>query len=670
MYPAFDPAIDRYALTTSALTLGTVDVAATPGPGETVTIDGGSATHLTGVQPGQRVTVAFSGGTSPHTYTVVYLPAGFPKLNVTGGARASFPAVEPGLIALTPNTFAAGSVDSEAIVDRNGVPVYVAQSPFAADLKQQPNGEITVSRPTLLSLPNTGYSLVTLDDQFAESARRDVASPLTNTDMHDSIRLADGSTVLIGYEPRGDCGTGFLDATIQKQDPAGQVVFEWTSEGLEGEALNAIPWPIGALCQRSDYAHINSVVSVEDGDIIASFRHLSAAYRIATVAHDPYAKGEIIWKLGGRDSTFAFVDDPFPGGPCAQHTVSELTNGHILVFDNGTDGLCVNPADPTGGPIDRGATRVTEYALDLSATPQPTATLAWSYSPAERYSEFAGSARRLPRGNTLVDWASERRALATEVDAHGNTVWELKAADPPAGQERYASYRAELITALRPTATPVGPPDHATYVIGDVVPAGATCTDWRGDPLPSCTLVGLFGGRLDTRTAGSRTWQVVATDGAGNTTTAVRHYTVRSGRQPDGLIRKRGSSTWKGGNVHGAITDQTVRQRTQRGHTATSFWRVQNDGQRADSFVLLGTRTTARFRVRYFAGGTDVTRAVVAGSYRTATLAPGSRTRLRVEVTPTRQARVGDRRTATLRATSVAVGTATDRVATRVTARR
>jgi hypothetical protein len=187
----------------------------------------------------------------------------------------------------------------------------------------------------------------------------------------------------------------------------------------------------------------------------------------------------------------------------------------------------------------------------------------------------------------------------------------------------------------------------------------------------TCATSGLVGGGLDTTTVGKHTWSVTASDGTGNSWTKTRTYTVRaSARQPDGLIRKAGSTFWKGGNVYGPATDQTVAQRARRRHTVGSFWKVQNDGERNDSFALSGTAGTARYRVRYFAGGVDVTAAVVGGSYRTATLAPGQSVSLRVAVTPTRRARIGRHRTVTLSATSMASGAAYDRVATRVTTRR
>ena len=59
-------------------------------------------------------------------------------------------------------------------------------------------------------------------------------------------------------------------------------------------------------------------------------------------------------------------------------------------------------------------TRVTEYELDPVAP--ETATLVWSYVPANTCSFFAGSSFRLANDNTLIGWASDRTTLATEVD--------------------------------------------------------------------------------------------------------------------------------------------------------------------------------------------------------------------------------------------------------------
>ena len=127
---------------------------------------------------------------------------------------------------------------------------------------------------------------------------------------------------------------------------------------------------------------------------------------------------------------------------------------------------------------------------------------------------------------------------------------------------------------------------------------------------------------------------------------------------------------WHGGDVYGSAKDQTIRQLARRGQTVSSQWLVQNDGERAERFRLVGATSNPRWRVRYFAGGKDVTRAVSAGTYRTGTLAPGQRVSLRVTVTPTRRARLTSTRTLTLRAASPTAVTAKDTVAIRMQVRR
>jgi hypothetical protein len=195
-----------------------------------------------------------------------------------------------------------------------------------------------------------------------------------------------------------------------------------------------------------------------------------------------------------------------------------------------------------------------------------------------------------------------------------------------------------------------------------------TCTDRGGSSLTGCTVDGLVDGHL-AGMAGTHTFSVTAVDGEGNETTVTRQYTVLSAPRPDGQIRKAGGA-WRGADVYGSASDQTIRQRVRRGQTRSFQWLVQNDGERPERFRLVGAPGNQRWRVRYFAGGKDVTRAVSAGRYRTGTLSPGERVSLRVKVTPTRQARLSSTRVVTLRAAADHVATSTDKVAVRVQLRR
>lgn len=677
MYPTFDPDVLRYAVTTTDGTGGAVTVAAPAGS----SVDGVPVTGpvtVTGLTEGEEIAVQVDGT----SYAFVYLPPDFPALTVTTHVAG----VAPGYIGLGLTTFGPGST-FETLIDRHGVPAWIRRGP-SSDLKRQPNGDLTTFRPTDAGAPYTGTDLVTLDEQFEETGRQHVVGGLTDTDNHDAVKLPDGSTILIGYEPRGACGTdGFLDATIQKVDANGQVLFQWNSKDHMdplAETLNPLLWPMISSCQRTDYAHINSVEEIQDGthDLLVSFRHLSAVYRIATSARDGLASGDIVWRLGGRHSDFDFVDDP-DFGPCAQHTAQMLASGNVLVFDNGSGALgqsaagCVDPNDPLGPGIERRHTRIAEWSLDTTAH---TASLVWSYRPVvsdpdprDPFAFFAGSSRRLANGNTLIGWADERAMLATEVDDDPakSVLWEVTTPDTGVHSTRYATYRASLVPytdAIDPEVVlDVSP--GAVYVDDEVIVPHWSCTDRGGSNLATCTTSGLVDGHLAT-TPGTHQLSVTATDGRGNATTVTRSYRVAGAFLPDGLIRKDGSTTWKGDDVYGPRTGQTVRQHIRRTGTKSAIWRVQNDGARADAFRLSGAGSTVRYRVRYLVGGVDVTRAVVAGTYRTATLTPGTSTSLRVKVTPTRRAPIGDRRTVALRATSLADPTAVDRVATRVTTRR
>ncbi|MFL6060835.1 MAG: aryl-sulfate sulfotransferase [Marmoricola sp.] len=671
MYPDFDRATTRYAVTTDATTAGSLTIdATTTDPAGEVLVDGATATGpttVTGLSSGDEVSVIIDDADGRTPYSVMYLPAGFPKLTVTTRAAG----LDPELVALTLNGFEPTPQGGtplpafEAIVDRNGVPVYAAATgPQTLDLRQQPDGELTVSRATTAA-GHTGTALVTLDDQMQETSRLDVKAPLTNTDGHDAVKLADGSTILLGYEPNSV--TGKTDATIQKVDAAGEVTFSWSSSALVGESVASSQ----AQGVSGDYAHVNSVQSVEDDDLIVSFRDLSAVLRIATVAHDGYQPGDIIWKLGGRDSSFTFVGDAL-GGPCGQHTANELANGDIMVFDNGTSGLCVNQADPTGPTLNRGSTRVAEYHLDTTAH---TATLVWSYDPSATYASFAGSARRLADGDTLIGWADYRGALATEVDAEGTVVWNVTAPAGTGGHKSYATYRAEPITdltdAITPAVTTTGPADHVTLAQGASVTAGARCTDRGGSNLASCTVTGLVDGKLDTSTTGTKHWTTVAEDGAGNTTTIQRTYTVRPlVSRADALIRTASARTWTGNDVQGLASKQTAATSVRRGHPATGYFLAQNDGEGSEALVLQGKAGTPGFAVRYYANGKDVTGAMVAGKFRTAVLAPGRTQQVRVVVTPRKIRGAAPARTFTLWCWPASNPITFDQVGFKVTARR
>ncbi|MEM7104588.1 MAG: aryl-sulfate sulfotransferase [Bacteroidota bacterium] len=104
------------------------------------------------------------------------------------------------------------------------------------------------------------------------------------------------------------------------------------------------------------YAHGNSIEVDHDGNLLLSFRNLNAVYKIDRMS------GEIIWRLGGKSSSFQFDNDP---GFSGQHDARILANGNITVYDN-----AVMSPEPR-------VSRAVEYQLD---TVNWIATKVWEHN--------------------------------------------------------------------------------------------------------------------------------------------------------------------------------------------------------------------------------------------------------------------------------------------------
>jgi hypothetical protein len=392
-----------------------------------------------------------------------------------------------------------------------------------------------------------------------------------------------------------------------------------------------------------------------------SFRHLSAVFKVARTAHDGFAVGDVVWKLGGRDSTLSFVDDP-DGGPCAQHAATELADGHILLFDNGsstvTKPFCVDPADRTGPVVQRPVTRITEYAVDAAAG---TATLVWSWQRDDRFAHFAGSAQRLANGDTLVGWAAETEAIVSEVDHDGTLLWELRDPVAPA-YFTYRAVRAEVPDATPPEVSLQSPAGGATYARGQQVIASFDCTDRGGSSLQGCAAPAEAGTAIDTDRVGVHSFRVEATDGAGNVTRRTRTYTVLPDHRLDALIRPAGTAGFTGDDVYGGAGRQRVAATAGGEHgRATAVVRVENDGTRRVRYTMSGQTGNDLFRVEY--------RLRAAGPG-TTVLEPGESRTVRVTVIRRSAARPGDVITVVVAARSARHPGADDAVAIRVRAGR
>jgi arylsulfotransferase ASST len=158
-----------------------------------------------------------------------------------------------------------------------------------------------------------------------------------------------------------------------------------------------------------DFDHPNAISIAPDGNYVVSWRNLDVITKIDA------STGDLLWTLA---SPFAAMAGDFTitgdvlNGFSAQHSARVLSNGNVLIFDNGTQ------HSPS-------ASRAVEYQLDESAH---TATLAFQFkhSPAI-YTGFTGSVQRFANGNTLVGYTFGSSSLyATEVTPTGDVVYEGK----------------------------------------------------------------------------------------------------------------------------------------------------------------------------------------------------------------------------------------------------
>lgn len=221
---------------------------------------------------------------------------------------------------------------------------------------------------------------------------------------HDQNHLEDGSghllytTVeelsdekaaqIVGGIPGSEApGNKVYADCIKHVNPAdGTTLWHWKAS----EHLDPQKFPLNEHFDREHWPLINSVAQLKDGNILASLRSVSAVIIISRIT------GEILWHL---DSTVL----------AQQHCASELGNGNILIFDNGTFRHHESATYSRVIEVDRISKKIVWQYRDKSG-------------PMSFFSPFMGGAQRLQNGNTLITEAVFGRVF--EVTHDGKIAWE------------------------------------------------------------------------------------------------------------------------------------------------------------------------------------------------------------------------------------------------------
>ncbi|MBN1781919.1 aryl-sulfate sulfotransferase [bacterium] len=261
-----------------------------------------------------------------------------------------------------------------------------------------------------------------MDEHFTEIDTFD-CGPDFRTDNHEFLMLPNGHALLIAEEDSivdmsqivsgGNTRATVQGNHIQELDSDGNLYWEWRS----WDHLNiADCQEVNLRGYNIDYVHLNSIAVDYDGNYIISLRHFDEVAKIDS------GTGDFIWRLGGVNNQFTFVNEEVHF--LSQHHVRPVPDkpDHYTIYDNGNQ-------------TDRPDTRAVEYKIDPVAM---TAEKVWEYNYSKvGYSYMMGSVQRLPNGNTYMDWSDRSPLQACEVDSNNNLLFEIEVA----GVSGYRSYR-------------------------------------------------------------------------------------------------------------------------------------------------------------------------------------------------------------------------------------
>ncbi|OGU54915.1 MAG: hypothetical protein A2V66_02075 [Ignavibacteria bacterium RBG_13_36_8] len=346
----------------------------------------------------------------PRVINGVSVPNDFPLLIPTINEQPS-----PGKIFLSN---ANGNSYYAMIFENDGTPYYYEKvNHSSVDFKVQPNG--LVSR---YSVEHQGF--IAMDSNYNLLHIFQAQNEL-GTDPHDFLLTNDNTAFLICVEyqmvdmsnliPGGKTNATVIENVIQELDYNQNILFEWSSFN-HFDITDAVDENLTVA--RIDYVHMNSIALDYDGNILVSSRHLSECTKINRQT------GEIIWRLGGRNNEFMFINDNIPISYQHAFYPVEGNPNYYIIYDNGNKR--------------ENFTRVVEYKID---TQNMTAEKVWEYrADPDFFTQRAGNAQRLSNGNTFINMERPQHPKALEVTPDGQIVYQANLSPQ---LEAHQAYRFE-----------------------------------------------------------------------------------------------------------------------------------------------------------------------------------------------------------------------------------
>jgi uncharacterized membrane protein YgcG len=390
---------------------------------------------ITRIAPLRRAAVLLAVG-APVAFAAVVVPAAeaAPTAPPPVSILTSTGTIGQGDIFISPFGDESTYANGPEIIDSQGDVVWFQPVPAgeeASDFRTQTyDGQpvLTWWQGTGLGGQSSGTDYI-YNDHYQQIATVNAGNGLS-ADGHEFLITPWNTALILSYQTTtanltsigGPADQTVINGVVQEIDiSTGQVLFQWNSADHVPYSQSEQPLPASAS-DPWDWFHINAVKLDSDGNLLIDARDTWTTYKVSL------ATGNIIWQLGGKDSSFTLQAAPGQTLDSAneifawQHDPEPIGNDEYTFFDNESSGT---PLLPYSRAITVKLNEWNHTATLISSDNQPEGLSAASQ----------GNAQTTADGNLFVGWGI--LPYISEFSPSGQL---LLNAEFPAGVNTYRAY--------------------------------------------------------------------------------------------------------------------------------------------------------------------------------------------------------------------------------------
>jgi hypothetical protein len=340
----------------------------------------------------------------------------------------------PGDIFITPTGDTSSYANGAEILDRRGNIVWFHPAPqglTAADFRAQ----TYLGRPVLTFWQGTGLGGLSsgtdyiYNDRYQQIATVNAGNGLS-ADGHEFLITPWNTALILSYTTAtanltsigGAADQTVINGVVQEIDiRTGKVLFQWNSEDHVPFSQSEQPLPASPSTPW-DWFHVNAVHIDADGNLLIDARDTWTTYEVNRFT------GNIIWQLGGKDSSFKLRAAPGQSLDNAgeifawQHDPEAIGQDEYTFFDNESAGT-------PEFPVSRAVT------VKLDPRRRTATLIASDDQPEGLVAPSQGNAQTTPDGGLFVGWGA--LPYFSEFDPAGRLVFN---AEFPTGVNTYRAY--------------------------------------------------------------------------------------------------------------------------------------------------------------------------------------------------------------------------------------